>query len=771
MAPAMYQRNKILFIVLLLLYAMISKGQVYQLMPQYGYDAKRMKFDSTLQIPTFCGIPSLNSNITKRAAIAFDSCNKRFYFYNPKLLAWDTIKGGGSFDTSSLSSRINAKVDSVKKNSDSVYYWKNGVKYFAFKDSFNISLDTSSLSNRINKKIDSIYRNSINVYFVKNGISSLAYTDSIGNGKSGRFGNDTANVVMAKVHNDAGVTLTNGKVVYLGKSGTSSDAPSVKLAANKGDSTSANTFGFVSGTIAINDTGWIILSGKIEKLNTSAFSNGDIIYLDSVAGQYTKTKPKAPYHLVYLGVVVKANAGNGAIFVKPQNGYELDEVHDCLITSPTNNQILVYSDTQKVWKNKNAYSVIDTTSLSNRINGLNLQKITDAGNTTSNDIYTNSYFIFDPANNDYGKIELSDGYFYFNNVNGNTIFSNELNDLSIWNDQNKTATIASIATQNRSYILPDTSGTFAVRGDSTIFQTKYRIDSARTNIYNAINIRVKYADTSTMLSPYLKSNTAAATYQPIGSYATTTQLNTKLNSSDSTIYQTKYRSDTARTNIYNALNGKQASLNGTGFIKASGNTISYDNSTYITDDAVMLGYQAMGSTIKGKNLICYSPHDVVANVSLSNTTAYFYPYYLQNAATITGIKWWQGAVSTSNAGTYNGFALYSVSGGTLTLVASSTNDTTNFKSGANSWKSKAFSSTYSASAGLYYVSALFTTTGASLPNIGGAASVSGFGGFGSVDFTNNNKMAGSVSTSSFPSSQALSGVGGFGGNYHALFLY
>lgn len=92
--------------------SLFSKGQVYQSMPQYGYAAHRMSFDSTLQIPTFCGVPTLKSNVLKFGAIAFDSCNNRFYFYNPKTAVWDTIKGGGgSTDTTSLSNRINLKLN------------------------------------------------------------------------------------------------------------------------------------------------------------------------------------------------------------------------------------------------------------------------------------------------------------------------------------------------------------------------------------------------------------------------------------------------------------------------------------------------------------------------------------------------------------------------------------------------------------------------------------------------------------------------------------
>jgi hypothetical protein len=86
--------RKIIFILFLFI-SFVGKAQVYQEMPQYGYRANRMIFDSTLSIPTTCGVPTLKSNITKKAAIAFDSCNNKFYQYNPKTITWSEISGGG----------------------------------------------------------------------------------------------------------------------------------------------------------------------------------------------------------------------------------------------------------------------------------------------------------------------------------------------------------------------------------------------------------------------------------------------------------------------------------------------------------------------------------------------------------------------------------------------------------------------------------------------------------------------------------------------------
>ena len=55
-----------------------------------------------------------------------------------------------------------------------------------------------------------------------------------------------------------------------------------------------------------------------------------------------------------------------------------------------------------------------------------------------------------------------------------------------------------------------------------------------------------------------------------------------------------------QTDLQNALDAKQDDLNGTGFVKASGTTISYDNSTYLTTSAATSTYLALaGGTMTG----------------------------------------------------------------------------------------------------------------------------------------------------------------------------
>jgi hypothetical protein len=173
----MYQIKNMKKLIILLLFVILGQfsfGQVYQLMPQYGYQALRMSFDSTLQIPTTCGAPTLKSvyNV-KRGAIAFDSCNNRFYTYNPANATWSFLgSGGGSIDTTSLSNRINQRIDSLRRSNDSVYARKNGVFVFQYKDSIGSTPSLQQVTNVGNtttneiKTIDAsfgIFKTDINV--------------------------------------------------------------------------------------------------------------------------------------------------------------------------------------------------------------------------------------------------------------------------------------------------------------------------------------------------------------------------------------------------------------------------------------------------------------------------------------------------------------------------------------------------------------------------------------------------------------------------------
>jgi hypothetical protein len=158
---------------------------------------------------------------------------------------------------------------------------------------------------------------------------------------------DIGQTLYAYVTNDEAVTINKGQPVYM--YAAAGDRVSVKLAYNTGDATSAKTLGICAENIAAGQAGMVLCQGVQDGLNLSAYSSGDTLYLGATAGTLTSTKPYAPNHLVYIGVVERANAGNGRLYVRVQNGYELDELHNVSAQSPSNGQTIIYNATTGLW--------------------------------------------------------------------------------------------------------------------------------------------------------------------------------------------------------------------------------------------------------------------------------------------------------------------------------------------------------------------------------------------------------------------------------------
>lgn len=169
--------------------------------------------------------------------------------------------------------------------------------------------------------------------------------------KGGNVNMPLGELIYQMCYNGTGSTIAKGQVVYI--SGGQGQRPSVTLAQANGDATSARTFGVAAEAIANGAEGIVVEYGIIEGLDTSAYTAGQTLYLSgTTAGAFQTTKPVAPIHLVYVANVIRSHASSGRIFVKVQNGYELDEIHDVLISGPTDGQALIYDGTSSLWKNE-----------------------------------------------------------------------------------------------------------------------------------------------------------------------------------------------------------------------------------------------------------------------------------------------------------------------------------------------------------------------------------------------------------------------------------
>ena len=113
--------------------------------------------------------------------------------------------------------------------------------------------------------------------------------------------------------------------------------------------------------------------GLVRGINTSNLTEGGMVWLSKdTAGAMTAVRPTAPNNGVEIGFCVTKHATNGVIFVTVQNGYELDELHNVYVPSPTNGQVLTYDATDSRWEAStvadqsatNEIQTIDTFSLS-----------------------------------------------------------------------------------------------------------------------------------------------------------------------------------------------------------------------------------------------------------------------------------------------------------------------------------------------------------------------------------------------------------------------
>jgi hypothetical protein len=216
--------------------------------------------------------------------------------------------------------------------------------------------------------------------------STLAWDD--GEGGLGLQLNPNVQVTLGQeiivlCNNGEATTLNKGEVVRF--SGASGQKPQVTRAYNTSDAGSALTFGIVAESIASGAEGFVVTQGIVKNINTNAYNEGDILYLSASAGVLTTVKPQAPNHYVFVGVVIKKNSSSGRIYVKPQNGYELDELHDVRIVSAQQGDIIVWNSASSIWMNEPLQNYLNSASVS-AFNAASANTVSQINALTTSDI-------------------------------------------------------------------------------------------------------------------------------------------------------------------------------------------------------------------------------------------------------------------------------------------------------------------------------------------------------------------------------------------------
>jgi hypothetical protein len=149
----------------------------------------------------------------------------------------------------------------------------------------------------------------------------------------------------------ASSAITKGQVVMItgsvGSSGGLTAAPATGLTKTE----ASKIMGIAAEDIALNSWGYITEFGLLRQIDTSAFSDGDILYYDpSVTGGLTATEPSAPNPKVEIAAVVLADASVGSVFIRLNHHFELNELNDINTTGVSNGDLLKYNSTSDIWE-------------------------------------------------------------------------------------------------------------------------------------------------------------------------------------------------------------------------------------------------------------------------------------------------------------------------------------------------------------------------------------------------------------------------------------
>jgi len=250
------------------------------------------------------------------------------------------------------------------------------------------------------------------------------------------------------------------------------------------DSNSADTIGVVFENINNNQSGKLTVIGEVTGINTTGslqgetWADGDALFLSATTpGAITKVKPTAPDHGVRLGYVVYAHANQGKIYVKIDNGYEIGELHDCYLPTPTNNDGIFWSSGTTRYENKSIETVLGYTPAS------------------TTDLATKGY----PISFNFSSFSPADATTYYVGLNVASPFTTDTN-IRLMALRNSTLKKVAITSRQSAGSSENSSFALGVNGTYTTFSSVVKFDGIPYNqlLTTGLSINVVEGDVLTV---------------------------------------------------------------------------------------------------------------------------------------------------------------------------------------------------------------------------------------------------------------------------------
>ena len=125
--------------------------------------------------------------------------------------------------------------------------------------------------------------------------------------------------------NISGGQINNGQLVW-GNSATGA-VPEMQLATATNVAAAFGTIAMATEDVLNNQRGFYATNGIVRDINTdpATYTEGDILYLSETPGEFTKIPPSLPAYIVPIGIVLRAHAVEGEVFIRisPQRGSDL----------------------------------------------------------------------------------------------------------------------------------------------------------------------------------------------------------------------------------------------------------------------------------------------------------------------------------------------------------------------------------------------------------------------------------------------------------------
>lgn len=291
-----------------------------------------------------------------------------------------------------------------------------------------------------------------------------------------------------------GEAVTKGQAVYV----SSADGTNmiVSKASNASEATSSKTLGLVETTGILNDQVNVITEGLLAGLDTSTATAGDPVWLGTGGNLIygLANKPVAPNHLVFIGVVTRVQQNNGEIFVKVQNGFELNEIHNVLLEangSIADNEVLAYDTASGLWKNQTAaeagFASLASPTFTGTVTLPALTNIATETGTTNKTVNIGTGASGGTTNVNIGTLSASGSTTFNHPVN----FTAVINPRQIENGNGNNANIALFASQ--------TTGNINIAG-GVAFNGSVNLASGTTTTNKTVNIGINGTAGSTVVN-------------------------------------------------------------------------------------------------------------------------------------------------------------------------------------------------------------------------------------------------------------------------------